>query len=260
MRCEWIIEQTDVERLHDFLAKWNSSALVLERENRNVKRNIPALSRDHVWQVLVACLLTSVQRSGPDSAVSRFLSVSPFPLRLEECHHRSDLLEFAQGVLQRFGGIRFTTKIPEQLEQNISIVCDDGKWATVESCLQGLTGQPSLGEEREVADYLAESIHGFGPKQSRNFLQILGLSRFVVPLDSRVTKWLNDFGFPVELSGSMLSDRHYYEFVEDGLQELCVPQTWFHVYSMPQCLLVLMRSSGLPRWRCGDLRVTARRY
>jgi hypothetical protein len=35
---------------------------------------------------------------------------------------------------------------------------------------------------------------------------MVGLSRFEVPIDSRITKWLNDFGFPVKLAPSALPD------------------------------------------------------
>lgn len=62
---------------------------------------------------------------------------------------------------------------------------------------------------------------GFGPKQSRNLLQGLGLTKYEIPIDSRITKWFNEFGFPVKLSASALSDLNYYKFVSKGLRELC---------------------------------------
>jgi len=75
--------------------------------------------------------------------------------------------------------------------------------------------------ERSAAQYIQEKLRGFGPKQSRNLLQTLGLTKFEIPLDSRVLKWLNTVGFPVPLSASALSDESYYSFVMDGVQELC---------------------------------------
>ena len=65
------------------------------------------------------------------------------------------------------------------------------------------------------------SFKGFGPKQSRNLLQGLGISRFEIPIDSRITKWLNSIGFPVKLTANALQDRNYYNFVSDGFQKLC---------------------------------------
>ncbi|MCK9270029.1 MAG: hypothetical protein WC271_07755 [Bacteroidales bacterium] len=71
------------------------------------------------------------------------------------------------------------------------------------------------------SDNLQVDFNGFGPKQSRNFLQALGLTKYEIPIDSRITTWLNDFGFPVTLTSSPLGDKGYYHFVSDGIQELC---------------------------------------
>jgi hypothetical protein len=75
--------------------------------------------------------------------------------------------------------------------------------------------------ESEVAEYLDDRFKGLGPKQSRNLLQGLGLTRYEIPIDSRITKWLNKFGFPFHLSASALTDRHYYRVVSDGIQHVC---------------------------------------
>ena len=91
---------------------------------------------------------------------------------------------------------------------------------TLKECNR-LTTLVSVAEERQVATYIDETFKGFGPKQSRNLLQALGLTRYEIPIDSRLIKWLNNFGFPVDLNATALSDRGYYEFVSDGIQELC---------------------------------------
>jgi len=49
----------------------------------------------------------------------------------------------------------------------------------------------------------------------------LELTRYEVPTDSRITRWLNEFGFPVTISADALSDRNYYRFVSEGIRELC---------------------------------------
>jgi hypothetical protein len=48
----------------------------------------------------------------------------------------------------------------------------------------------------------------------------LGLSRFEIPIDSRITKWLNSFGSPVRLTANAVADPAYYDFVSDGFQRL----------------------------------------
>jgi thermostable 8-oxoguanine DNA glycosylase len=75
--------------------------------------------------------------------------------------------------------------------------------------------------ERNAAEFIDENLKGFGPKQSRNLLQSLGLTRYEIPIDSRITKWLNAFGFPVKLTADALSNREYYNFIGDGFQALC---------------------------------------
>ena len=75
--------------------------------------------------------------------------------------------------------------------------------------------------DRKAAAFIDDNFKGFGPKQSRNLLQSLGLSKYEIPIDSRITKWLNEFGFPVTLSATGLSDRNYYNFVSNGFQQLC---------------------------------------
>ncbi len=67
----------------------------------------------------------------------------------------------------------------------------------------------------------SDAHSAFGPNQSRNVLQSLGLTRYEIPIDSRLTDWLNEFGFPVRLSAQALGDHNYYAFVSDGIQLLC---------------------------------------
>jgi hypothetical protein len=96
-----------------------------------------------------------------------------------------------------------------------------GLWKRTMQTGSGLGPQGSPADEREVAEFIDDHFKGCGPKQSRNLLQWLALAKYELPLDSRITKWLNEFGFPVELSAGALSDRNYYSFVSDGVQARC---------------------------------------
>lgn len=70
--------------------------------------------------------------------------------------------------------------------------------------------------------FLATHFDRIGPKHSRNLLQILGLTRYEIPLDGRVTKWLNDdLGFAFDVSAASLSDPDYYDLISEGVQQLC---------------------------------------
>jgi hypothetical protein len=75
--------------------------------------------------------------------------------------------------------------------------------------------------ERGAARFLDDLLAGVGPKQSRNLLQELGLTRYEVPIDSRMAAWLGTCGFPLLLNSGVLGEKDWYEFILDGLQELC---------------------------------------
>jgi thermostable 8-oxoguanine DNA glycosylase len=98
---------------------------------------------------------------------------------------------------------------------------ENGLWATLHSKLKPLYGTATRQQECAVADFLDDNLKGLGPKQARNVLQALGLTRYEIPIDSRITKWLNKLPFPVCLGAAGLADRNYYGFVMDGIFDLC---------------------------------------
>jgi hypothetical protein len=124
-------------------------------------------------------------------------------------------------LLRQAGGIRFPDRIASDLDRNFGLL-ENGEWArALEHCNRLARSAATREAEMSAAEYIRETFHGFGPKQSRNLLQALGLTRYEIPIDSRVTDWLNDFGFPVKLSAAALADPHYYDFVSGGIQALC---------------------------------------
>jgi hypothetical protein len=123
-------------------------------------------------------------------------------------------------ALKEARGIRFSDKIADELGQNLRSL-ENGGWSPTLIQCNRLTQLAPRETELQVAAYVRESFVGFGPKQSRNLLQALGLTRYEIPIDSRVTSWLNASGFPVRLSAIALADTNYYRFVSDGIQALC---------------------------------------
>jgi hypothetical protein len=220
MRIVWQIEPEDVGRVRSFLELHQDDPFVRYRIERNLRAEKPDVSKEEFWQVLVSCLLTSQQRSGPGTPVTRFISTVPFPLNYHLCRSQQDLGRFAQDTLTSFGGIRFSSRLSEQISENLALL-DKGLWSEMRGVLEDLRHRQTAESERRAASFVADHFKGFGPKQSRNLLQALGLTRYEIPIDSRITKWLNDFGFPVRLSAGALSDANYYEFVSEGFQQLC---------------------------------------
>jgi hypothetical protein len=220
MRIEFVITDKDAECAKAFYQQWENSRLVVDRYQRNVLREHPDLDEEQVWWAITLGLLTTQQRSSAGSAVSRLLNTEPYPLALAECRAHESCSSFVYQALTSFGGIRRTHTIADWLEQHLAWL-DGGGWDELLGVLGSIKHGRVPAFERVAARRVQERLIGLGPKQSRNVLQVLGLTRYEIPLDSRLTKWLNDFGFPLKLSANSLGDLAVYELIEDGFQALC---------------------------------------
>jgi hypothetical protein len=170
---------------------------------------------------MVSMRLTSQQNSSPDGPVARFARQTPFPLGYKMVRNSKETESFILRVLSEWRGLRHTPTIARQLSRNLAKL-ENGEWERTLGECNRLTTHVPRKVEVDVARYIQDAFIGFGPKQSRNLLQALLLTRYEIPIDSRVTNWLNHkFGFPVHLSAAALSDINYYNFVSDGIQELC---------------------------------------
>ena len=221
MRVDFSMSPAEAARVRAFYEQHATNAFVVERARRNVDGEREALSKPHVWRALLVGLLTTQQRSGPDSAVMRFLRNRPLPVAYDACQAHADPAAYVRAALTTAGGIRRAPTIGEACAANLAWLETEGGWERVFEALRPLEVPHAPAAERAAANMLAGALHGIGPKQSRNMLQILGLTIYEVPIDSRVTKWLTAFGFPVRLSAAALADGGYYEFVSDGFQALC---------------------------------------
>jgi hypothetical protein len=243
---EWTISDTDVESIRMLLDSRASCPLVIRRHRVNLADLKPPVDKAAFWREMTSARLTSVQRSGPRSHVARFLRTDPFPLAYQIVAEQADPAPFIADALRASGGIRFAATISTDLSTNLRRL-ESGEWSEALRECNRLTTAVSADVERQVADYI-RSFKGFGPKQSRNLLQGLGLTRYEIPIDSRITAWLNDFGFPVHLSAAALADPSYYNFVSRGIQALC---TRSDVYP---CVLdaAIFGSSDGDGWAEGD--------
>ena len=123
-------------------------------------------------------------------------------------------------TINDFGGIRRGTRLADEILCNFLWLEQDG-WKVINEMAQNLINVQTPEAEIESADFIDHNLKGFGPKQARNLLQSLGLTKYEIPIDSRVSKWMNNFGFPLELSPAALSDGNYYKFVSEGFRKMC---------------------------------------
>ncbi len=105
MNVAWNIEDADVERVCKLMDMMKDRPFVKNRQERNiVLEKLPKFSRDRFWYVMVACLLSTQQRSGPGSRLANFLKSTPFPLRLSECEREiKSLSDFVEAKASEHG-------------------------------------------------------------------------------------------------------------------------------------------------------------
>ena len=218
MKIIWKYKKKDIERLKTFVKQQNN-AFVKSRISRNIKRKNLLLNKNTILKSMIMCLLTTQQRSGPKSPVAIFLKKMPFPFTNQNIIRQTNTETFIRKILIQNGLHRYIKRIPKFYTSNIRYI-QNSNWQILKE-LKILKEEPNKLIERQIAGNIQEIFHGFGPKQSRNFLQSLGLTKYEIPIDSRITTWLNNFGFPVVLSSTALQDKGYYHFVLDGLQQLC---------------------------------------
>ena len=230
MRLSYRFEGDEIEAVRHIVAQKRVSGrrFVMHRIQHNIEGAVPHNDDDSLWMTHMMCLLTTQQRSGPDSAINTFLERKPFPLSLDACRQDDALQEHALRVLTEAKGIRRTNKIASAVHTNLRLL-ERGEWDNLRHWRDTLASQRALPPdpahralEERAADYL-NHFHEFGPKQARNFWQTLGLTRYTFVLDSRVLRWLRqhlklDAGL---LTPQGLGDKDYYEFVSTILFDLC---------------------------------------
>lgn len=220
MDLNWTITNDDISEIQEFVTTQADNAFVRQRIQTNLGPECPRFSREEFWKEVISCLLTTQQRSGPDSAVARFIRQQPFPLSYDNCRKATNLSQYVSDLLRDFGGIRRFDRIAGEAYENLESL-EHLRWIEIERLVEELRADRSKSKERSSAVTITEFLAGFGPKQSRNLLQGLGLTRYEIPLDSRIIRWFNQFGFPLKLTSKPLSDEAYYCFVLDGIQSLC---------------------------------------
>ncbi len=219
MKLAWQVDDADIAKVKAFFSKLQDNPVVRLRAATNLATNKQQITKDFFWQAMLSCMLTTQQRSSPNSPVIRFISAKPFPLTYEDCCRQVDIASYVTKKLTAFGGVRRSSIIGTEAKANFTYL-HDHHWHHTLRHLDLVRVKPCQATERVAARFIAERFKGFGPKQSRNLLQFLGLSQFEIPIDSRITRWLNDFGFPMKLTATALADQSYYEFVSEGFQQL----------------------------------------
>jgi len=217
---ELIITEIDIEKTKEFYASMESHVKVQERMALNVNGNPNSITLDKFWHTLIRALLSSRQKSDDDSPISTFLQIQPFPFLLKILEQKKDVKSYISTTLKNHDGVQYYKRISDFAANNRKWLIDSG-WKELEIILNELVQNWSKANERNVSNYLAKHLDGIGPKQSRNILQMIGLTKFEIPLDSRFIKWLNNFGFPIPLHSKLFDYPPFYEYINDIIINLC---------------------------------------
>lgn len=213
------VDESDIHRVESFYEIQKGSAFVRNRIKRNIMGEIAPYTKELFWQAMICCLITTQQRSGPNSAVTKFICTDPFPLPYCKDFGTGSMSEFVANEISKYG-LRRGNTIGEEVKANHQWL-EEGGWQIIDKMIEKLKKYKNKETERESAAVIIDHLKGFGPKQSRNLLQSLGLTRYEIPVDSRIIKWLNEFGFPLKLTSTALADREYFNLVLDGFQKIC---------------------------------------
>lgn len=227
MKLNWTIENQDIEKVNQLIERNKSKPFFKNRNEKNINKKGIISDKQNIWKSIIVCLLTSQQNSSSESPISRFSGQKPFPLDLETCKsHSKNLEKFIASELKNFGGIRFYDKIGNLLSKNFEYL-EKSNWKIFDEINSTLGNDNSNAEtriilERDCAKKIQYNLKGFGPKQSRNLLQMMGLTIYEIPIDSRITKWLNkELDFPITVSATTLQDENFYRFISNAIQILC---------------------------------------
>ena len=110
MKINWNISQTDIEMVKKVIAN-NKNPFLQARQLRNVEKQNVIIDKDKIIREMIMCLLTSQQRSGPNSSVGQFLKLDPFPITAEKLTTTDNVEDFIKATLQQHGLNRFVNNI-----------------------------------------------------------------------------------------------------------------------------------------------------
>lgn len=225
MKLSTTIEPGDIVAVKRLVERMKDHPFVQERMVTNTSMPPKMISRSDMWRELVMCLLTTQNKSGKGSPVETFGRTEPFPLCYDVLQQSSRPGALIEDTLSHLK-IRRWKICSQQALENLEFLAQGG-WKILGDLGNQLYAQRAnppcpdqIPLERQAAEVAIEHLKGIGPKQSRNFWQALGLTRYEIPIDSRSMKWFEKtLGFYMPSSG--LSDERFYCLVADAIQSLC---------------------------------------
>ena len=147
--------------------------LVRVRQKTNLAPDKPPVTKARLWKAMVSMRLTTRQSSGPDGVVAQFHRACPFPLcHLKMLENKGEAEKFILDTIVKHKILRDRNNISGELAKNFHRL-EEGEWNYALSRCNQLARPATRELEVEIANYI-DTFIGFGPKQARNVLQVLG--------------------------------------------------------------------------------------
>jgi thermostable 8-oxoguanine DNA glycosylase len=217
--------ESEIKAIKDLVKIQADHPFFIDRKHKNLSQEPVIFNEEEVWQAAIMCLVTSQNRSGQGSRVYDFLYTGQFPMTLEILRKTDDTYGFIYDIFSELS-IRFWKTNAERAFRNFQTL-ENGFWGSLRSIHQQLNDQKvqvpqpqHYLTERFASKAVQVPLIGIGPKQSRNFWQSLGLTRYEIPIDSRVLKWFEQ-NLNIEFPNSGLQDENFYCMVQDSIRDLC---------------------------------------
>lgn len=223
MRHNWAISKKDIELVKQVCLQQSTHKIYKEREQVNIGTKNVTVTKELLWKCIFTCLLTTQQRSTADSRINQFIRSDYSSINLKKLSEVKNVEKYLASQLQEFGGIRRNKIIPKEAA-TIYTYLEETDWKLLKTIKELTKQKGNKALEREICNEIVSNkdFKGLGPKQSRNLLQMLGLTIYEIPIDSRITDWINaNELFPFRLNSKGLSDIEFYCFLNDAIIELC---------------------------------------
>ncbi len=219
MKLEWKLSDADINKIRAFI-KNNKNPDVEKVINRNINHINTVIDKDSMLRVMLICLLSSETDSYPESRVNQMFKKKPYLLTSQYLFKVSNIEYALQEVFQMYGITKYINKVPKYFSANFEHLVETN-WDLETEIKLSLEKELTKKDERNLADRVDRSFKGFGSKEARSFLLALGVTRYEIPIDNKLIRWLENFDFPIRFTKAALQDILFYHFISDGIQKLC---------------------------------------
>jgi thermostable 8-oxoguanine DNA glycosylase len=219
MELIWKLSDSDINRIRDFVKKYKNPN-VEKIINRNIDHVNRVIDKDSLLRAMLICLMSSEADSYPESKIEQIFRKKPFLLSYEYLFKVSNIEYAFQETFQTFGVTKYLKKFPRYFSTNFDFLVETN-WDLESEINRSFEHELTKYDERKLADRVDKSFKGFGSKEARSFLLALGVTKYEIPIDYKLIKWLKNSDFPIKFSKIALQDILFYHFVSDGIQKLC---------------------------------------